>query len=383
MRQQHIGSGSTCGRTRRGSVQKDVPVWQRVLGLLLAVLMVTVLAPASFALAEELEDGLSNEGLAEDAGADAELDAAGGKWVRLAGNTRYDTMSAIVSEGFTQSDWAILATGENFADALVASSVAGALNAPIILTKSNKLSDQANKQIERLGVKYIYIMGGESAVSRNVENALKDKGISVGRIDGKTRQATSIAAMNTIGELGKLTEPTVIIATGKNFADALSIGPMSYRFAMPILLTKNDGTLTDDQVKACKKLGIGGALVLGGTNSVSDKVWDQLGLVEDRDGTRVAGKDRYETSSKIAAYESLLGFGVSHVGVATGESYPDALAGAPLCGKSKSQLLLVKNEKSVTLGRISSGSQIETGYVLGGENAVSADLFNYLESITQ
>lgn len=374
MEQRYIGKRSVTERTRKGGRRRTIHVWQQALTLLTLFLSITALLPASSALAEELAESSTD---------DAGLAATDSKWKRLAGNNRYDTMSVIVSEGFTSSEWAVLATGENFADALVASSVAGALDAPIILTKTNKLSDQASNQLESLGVKYVYIMGGESAVSKNVENTLKAKGLTVGRIEGGSRQATSIAALTKVDELGKLTERTVIIATGKNFADALSIGPMSYRFAMPILLTKNDGTLTNDQIKACKRLGVNCALVLGGTNSVSDKVWDQLGLVEDRDGVRVAGNNRYETSAKIAQYESLLGFGVTHVGIATGENYPDALAGVPLCGKSKSQLLLVKNEKSVTLDRIKGSTSIETGYVLGGESAVSAELFNYLKSVTQ
>lgn len=305
------------------------------------------------------------------------------KWKRLAGNGRYETMAAIVSEGFTQSDWAVIATGDSFPDALVAAPLAGALNAPIILTESKSLSTQAKDQLTNLGVKNVFIMGGKSAVSEGVEKELKAMGITIGRVEGNSRQATSIAALNRLDKLGKL-DPQyqgVVIATGKNFADALSIGPLCYRFGTPILLTNNDGTLTDDQVKACKRLNIDSALIVGGTGVVSDKVIAQLGLPEGN-VSRVAGKDRYDTSDKIARYEQLLGFTLKHVGIATGKSFPDALAGAALCGKGRSLLLLVEDEKSPTLNRFGADSIIETGYVLGGKGAVSADLYDFIVSKT-
>ena len=346
-------------RTRRGS-ERGAAAWQRVLVLLLAVFTVAALAPASTALADEASDG---------------------KWKRLAGNGRYDTMAAIVSEGFESSEWAIIATGKSFPDALVAAPVAGALDAPIILTKPNELSKQASDMIDKLGVKYAFIMGGESAVSMKVQEQLQAKNIAVGRIDGSSRQATSIAAMNKLAELGKLSdEKYVVIATGKSFADALSIGPACYRYHTPILLTKNDGTLTKDQIDACKRLGITSAMVVGGTAVVSDKVWDQLGIDTERYGkTRLAGNNRYQTSLEVARYFQLLGWNAKYVGIATGKDFPDALAGAALCGKNKSYLLLVKDENSATLDLINADSGIETGYVLGGKNAVSEDLYAYLQ----
>ena len=64
-------------------------------------------------------------------------------FTRIAGNTRYETMSQIVEQAFpTSSEYAVLAAGSNFPDALAASSLAGAYNAPIILTDSYSLSSE-------------------------------------------------------------------------------------------------------------------------------------------------------------------------------------------------------------------------------------------------
>ncbi|MGX8697206.1 MAG: cell wall-binding repeat-containing protein, partial [Prevotella sp.] len=186
--------------------------------------------------------------------------SAGGNWERLAGDGRYDTMAAIVSAGFTTSKVAVLATGQDYPDALVAASMAGALECPIILTRPNKLTQQAADELERLGVEEVYVIGGESAVSEAVMSShdgpsLEGMDIVAHRVSGTTRQGTSIAAMQKIKELGKF-NGTVVIATGYGFADTLSIGPWCYKTATPILLTNKSGKLTDKEIEAAKGLGV-------------------------------------------------------------------------------------------------------------------------------
>ena len=65
---------------------------------------------------------------------------------RVAGDTRYDTMSELISNvgGWSASDKVILASGANYPDALSASALAGAYDAPIILT--DPLSYQARRR---------------------------------------------------------------------------------------------------------------------------------------------------------------------------------------------------------------------------------------------
>lgn len=300
------------------------------------------------------------------------------QWVRLAGSGRYETMAEIVKEGFKSADVAVLATGKDFPDALVASSVAGAYEAPVILTKSDALSAQAKTLLENLGVKTVYIMGGESAVSSAVESAVKALGISTERVKGSSRQGTSLDAMQRLNNLGKF-DGTVVIATGKNFADALAISPWCYKSGTPILLTKNNGTLTDDQVTACEDLGVTKAYIVGGTGVVDDKVIEQLGLVDGDTALRLAGSNRYETAGAIAMFELIQGMERTNAAVATGQAFPDALAGAALCGKNNSVLLLAKDKDSVSLQLVDKLAGIETGYVLGGTSAVSEELFTYLQ----
>ena len=47
---------------------------------------------------------------------------------------------------------------------------AEAKNAPILLTQKDKLDERLKQSLKRLGVKKVYIIGGEDVLTKNVEN---------------------------------------------------------------------------------------------------------------------------------------------------------------------------------------------------------------------
>lgn len=72
---------------------------------------------------------------------------------RLSGHGRYDTMQDIVQEGFNSAETVVIASGNSFADALSVTSLAGFYDAPVLLTATDNLSEQASEEITRLGAK--------------------------------------------------------------------------------------------------------------------------------------------------------------------------------------------------------------------------------------
>lgn len=68
---------------------------------------------------------------------------------RLAGQDRYGTSDAIVSQGWKQSDYAVLVNSENFPDAITASPLAKKYDAPILLTHPSILTDSTKKKITK------------------------------------------------------------------------------------------------------------------------------------------------------------------------------------------------------------------------------------------
>ena len=310
-------------------------------------------------------------------------------WARLAGLNRYHTMALAAQVGWTHSEWAVIATGKNFPDALVAASLAGLHGSPIILTAPDKLSPEARAELLRLGVSKAYIVGGTSAVSAGVESQIKGLGggIATTRVSGANRQETSAKALQQLKK-GGASYSMAVVATGQGFADTLSIGPWCFASTSPILLAGKDGKLSADQVKLVKAdKSIHDIVIVGGTAAVSNDVKKQLG--GGYTYLRLGGANRYETSALIANWElaSNQGMGVSSATVATGQNFPDALSGSALAGSKNSVMLLVKSAPVNTYAPetiIKDGyeKQVYHGFVLGGEAAVSKGVHGFLRALT-
>ena len=308
-------------------------------------------------------------------------------WTRLAGSDRYATMSAIVSEAFADdsSSYVIVCTGESFPDALSASALAGMLDAPIVLTSNGSLTEQARYEVRRTGAAHVIVIGGTPSVSAQAADQLQSLSTveDVTRISGTDRYATSLSVLRNGSQLGSWSD-TVIITTGERFPDALSMSPYAYATNSPVVLVDSSKLLSTEAVQAIQSGGFTRAIVLGDTNSVSDGIQNQLG--SGIQVVRLAGSDRYLTSLEIASFAMSEGtLRIDGVAITTGERFPDALAGAALCGSSSSVILLVGTDSQSQQRAINCISEnlyeIEQGYVLGDTASVSAALLSKIEAL--
>ena len=287
---------------------------------------------------------------------------------RKAGQDRYETSKNVVLDAFTASDWAVVCTGESFADALSATGLAGALGCPLVLTQGGGLSEHAAAALRSLGVKRVYLMGGESQISDAVAQALSSMGIEVIRVAGADRYATANEALAAARAAGSASR-TLIIASGVSFPDALSVGPWAFKTQSPVLLVGADGRLSQSSVDAVRSdpVGFDRVIIVGGTAVVSDAVRGQL-----REGltfVRLAGPDRYATSVAVAEWATSEGLGWAHPAVVSGTSFSDALSAAPAFGLKGSPVLLASDKALDLLAR--KASSISSVTVVGGPAAVS------------
>lgn len=287
-------------------------------------------------------------------------------------------MSAISSAGWSSSDTVILASGKNFPDALAASALAGANGCPVLLTDPAYLSDQTRSEIQRLGAHTVYIVGGSAAVSDTVAYQVAQLGCSVERLSGNVRQDTALAIADKVR--ASTQSNTCIIASGKGFADALSISPFAYTAKAPIYLAENDTTVSAKTLEAIRAAGYTRVIIVGGTSVVSGNTEGAIQALGISSVTRLGGPTRYETSSLIASWATSEGMSTSNLSVACGANFPDALAGAAFCGKNNSVLLLADstNTSNVSGFIAQNKASITSGYVFGGEAAVSANVWNML-----
>jgi putative cell wall-binding protein len=268
----------------------------------------------------------------------------------------------------------VLASGENFPDALSGNFLATSQGTVILLTRAGSLPQVTEDAICELGVQRVFIVGGTAAVSSAVENHLKSiqqhnqgcNGIlgtgntflAVTRLAGADRYKTNkavneYAAANNLNAtsvgltnitFGVPAKRTALVATGENFPDALAAGPATVRGNFPIILTPT-AALGGDAAAQLNDLGIEQSVIVGGESAVSSAAAGAIpGAVK-----RIAGADRYETATKLADFEVTpfiatstreggLGFdpgtGDDEVAfLATGQAFADALAGGPLAGQ--------------------------------------------------
>lgn len=275
----------------------------------------------------------------------------------------------------------VVATGDNWPDALGAASLAGALGGPILLTKTGSLPAAVATEIGRLGADRAIIVGGEGAVSAGVMSAIDGlAGITeVERIGGADRYATARnVAARAVEAQGDRYGGEAMVTTGLNFPDALAASPVAAHTGWPIYLM---GRASSD-IATADQMSLDGATghvyLLGGTGALPDSVKTTIVTragVDPTDIERLDGLNRYETAARIAQTGiDDAGLAWDGVALATGENFPDALAGGVMQGRLGSVVLLTPSNSlhaSVAAKLTANKAVIDELRYLGGFGALS------------
>jgi putative cell wall-binding protein len=209
---------------------------------------------------------------------ETDLKAKGYKVERVAGTDRYDTArvlaekpgaEAVGSEGAKKT--AILASGENFPDAIAAGPLSYAGRFPTLLTNADHLAPAAKSGLSTLGIQQVLLLGGTAAISPTVEAELTAAGMSVVRLAGVDRSDTAAKIADfAVSKLG-FTNTRVTLARGTAFPDALAGAPKGGKDKTATLLAAAPdalGAATEAWLKANAGTLIGGD-ILGGLNAIS------------------------------------------------------------------------------------------------------------------
>ncbi len=284
--------------------------------------------------------------------------------IRLSGKTRYDTSLAAAEElksvlGVKQFNAVILATGENFADALGGGYLAAKKNAPILLTNdknASKINAYINANLKDGGT--VYVLGGTGAVS---EAALAGLKVTPKRLSGKTRYDTNLEILKEAG----VTNEDILICSGTNFADALSASAAG----RPMLLVNGQNTSLNKAQKAFLAAHASNHLyILGGTGAVSAEIEEEVKTYSRP--LRLTGKDRFETSAYIAAEF----FGKRDIAIlAYSHGYADGLCAGPLGYALKAPVLLTRPGSELWAFTYTTSFSITKGYVTGGDGRIPDD----------
>lgn len=295
---------------------------------------------------------------AQDAPADA---------IRPTGEDRYETAAKLAAEAYEGEtpETVLIASGESFPDGLAASYLTGVLDAPILLVQADlPIPASTLDAIDALGATKAIIAGGTDTISSAVEEKFEeDMGAdNVRRISGQGRVETATElAREGGGDVGTMADQdpdapvatdlrTAIVAHAGRFPDALAVGALAFHGKYPLLLTDTD-ELSELTRLALEDgdLNIEQVIIAGGPNSVSEDVEAEIAALDNIQTVhRVAGEGRTETAADVALLaRSTQGWDGTVDTLTTGETFPDALALAPLAARNDASILLTPNKTSV------------------------------------
>lgn len=181
---------------------------------------------------------------------------------RIWGRDRYVTSSELAYEIERLTgkvNKAIIASGENFPDALATAPLGSKEIAPILLVTRNQMDKKVSKALKDLNINKVYVAGGQNSVSKKLEAQLPQV---IRRFSGQDRYETAILVASYTYPESK----EVFVASGETFPDALVIGPVCARRKAPILLSKSTPVkVTDDYIEKSK---IEYLYIIGGTNTI-------------------------------------------------------------------------------------------------------------------
>jgi putative cell wall-binding protein len=264
---------------------------------------------------------------------------------RLEGSTRYETAAATAI-----ADWAdtrapaqlVIASGEDFPDALSGTAAAGYYRGPLLLTRRDALPAATIDALQHFQAADVAVVGGTAAISATVEQQLNDLGHPTYRTAGADRYATAVATAESLTDSGSHGPSfQAVLTTGEAFPDAVAAGQLLYgNHASRSLLLTHPRQLPEVTRQHLSKY-IEDVIILGGTDAVSNAIEAEIRSICCTRGTftqpciqvqRIAGPNRYATavaaSDHVAAQTS--GFtgrwwDGSRVTLSNGQSFPDAL----------------------------------------------------------
>ncbi len=299
---------------------------------------------------------------------------------RIYGQDRISTAIAIAKSTYKDKvSKVILAASDNYPDALAGSVLAYKEKAPILLVGKN--AEEQEKVIAYMkenmnSTGSVYILGGIGSVSKDIENKVVTAGFSnISRIGGEDRYETASKIADTVG----IKEGTpVIIVSGDNYPDAISVSSIAAVKQYPIFMVNKD-EIPEVVKKEISSIKPGKIYIIGLQGAISKAVEDNLSQSIDKANiVRIGGSDRFETSLNVAKYFNLSG---TKACVASGKDFPDALAGSNYAANSNSPIILVDNSLTEEQKTYLKDDKIKEITIFGGTGAVTNEVENVINEL--
>lgn len=184
-----------------------------------------------------------------------------------------------------------------------------------------------------------YEVGFVAAKSTSATRARIANPREVTRTRGANRYTTGEAVSRSTYTSSKY----AVIATGLDFPDALSAGPLAAALDGPVLLSHGKQVPSEVQSEL-SRLKVSTVYIAGGTGVIPTSVESGL-RAKGYTVKRLAGKDRYGTAAQVAdEIRRVTGKSSIPIVLTTGRVFPDALSATPAAAEMQGAILLTNGD---------------------------------------
>ncbi len=297
------------------------------------------------------------------------VEAASGKVTRYAGNDRYSTSYAVAKalyEKNGQFENIVIASGQNFPDALSAGYLTKVKQAPLLLidpAHEANVTGLVMSYLKRNGT--VYLVGGEGSIRPHFEQHLQSLGYQIKRLAGPSRYDTNLQILKEVVQQGD----SLLVASGKGFADSLSGSSVG----IGMLLVGDQLTVDQLQFLRTAQYRVSKIYILGGNASVSPAISAHLSSFAPVE--RIGGVNRWETSALIA---KRFFPNPQSMTIVNGDNFPDGLSGAPIAMASSAPILLVNSVSWAYAKEYADLADITEGSIVGGPGSVPDETADHI-----
>lgn len=311
--------------------------------------------------------------------------AQAASFMRLGGVDRYQTSTNIASKFISESNYdsIVIATGEDYHDAISSVVFAKQIGAPLILSNGNYLNNTTKDFLRSKTDKKIYIIGSKLRMTNGVESDISYSGFydKMERISGNTDYDTNAAVVD---KMNVAIGTPVVIVSGAGYADGISVSSIAAVKGYPILMV-DVNSIANSTANQLRKIKPSKIYFVGGTGVISQANRNNIASIAGVSSDNVinlSGSDRYQTNLnimnefKIPSDTVAFAYGGEDN---TDGKFADALAGTGYASAKNAPILLVDSNNNNTDQKKFADSMNYTNRIFyGGIGSISDNLANFL-----
>ena len=300
---------------------------------------------------------------------------------RLGGDTRAGTAAQVASWGYPEgAESVVLARSDDYADALVGTPLAAALDAPLLLIDPDGLDRATADALDDLGPAEVHVIGGVDAVSEEVTREIGDGDVkTLVRVGGADRFATAAAVAERLHRVTREPRAAYVVAdptAGEPLPhpEIVGVAGIASLEQAPILLSRGE-EVPAATLQGLQALAQEHVTTVGAGSTEAGRVLLSEGFTVEA----VAGPDGHATAVRMLDRSLSAGASSARAWGVSGSMWPDGVVAAPAAAREGAALVGIEqgSEGGPGLGAewlAEQAGEREALTIVGGPAALSDSL---------